>query len=88
MIFNPAQNKKNIIRNLEDHKNYLEKNMILFEKHNQKIHQEMNLNFLNIQTQNYNLIAECNIRKEQTLKKKKIFKDLSLSLKQTQFEIN
>ena len=48
---------------MKKHKNYLEKNMMLFEKHNQKTDEEMNLNYLKYQTQNYNLIAECNVRK-------------------------
>lgn len=57
---------------MKKHKNYLEKNMNLFEKHNKKTDEEMNLNHLKYQTQNYNLIAECNVRKEQTNKKKRI----------------
>jgi len=31
--------------------------MMLFEKHNKKSDEELNLNFLKYQTQNYNLIA-------------------------------
>jgi hypothetical protein len=71
-IFNSAENKKAVLENMKKHKNYLEKNMMLFEKHNKKTDEEMNLNYLKYQTQNYNLIAECNVRKEQTNKKKRI----------------
>ena len=71
-IFNSAENKKAVLENMKKHKNYLEKNMPLFEKNNKKTDEEMNLNYLKYQTQNYNLIAGCNVRKEQTNKKKRI----------------
>ena len=62
-IFNSAENKKKVLENMTKNKKYLEKNMMLFEKHNLKTDEEMNLNYLKYQTQNYNLIAECNVRK-------------------------
>lgn len=48
----------------------------------------MNLNYLKYQTQNYNLIAECNVRKEQTNKKKRILHELIDSVKETQLYMN
>lgn len=48
----------------------------------------MNLNQLRYQTQNYNLIAECNVRKEQTNKKKRILRELIDSVKETQLYMN
>jgi len=46
--------------------------MNLFEKYNSRIIDEINLTYLKHQTDNYNLISECNIRKEQISKNKRI----------------
>lgn len=48
----------------------------------------MNLNYLRYQTQNYNLIAECNIRKEQTHQKKRVLHQLIDEVKETQLYMN
>lgn len=46
--------------------------MTLFNRHHLKASKEIHLNYLNYQQKNYDLIAECNVRKEQITKKKKI----------------
>lgn len=55
-----------------EQKEYLERNMTLFNRHHLKASKEIHLNYLNYQQKNYDLIAECNVRKEQITKKKKI----------------
>ncbi len=61
-----------ILGELGDQKEYIVKNMDMYKNYNKRINEEINLNYLQIQAQNYNLIAECNLRKEQTANKKKI----------------
>lgn len=53
----------------------------MFKNYNNRVKQEIDLNYLQIQAQNYNLIAECNLRKEQTANKKKALHDLIDSVK-------
>jgi hypothetical protein len=48
---------------LIDHKDYLTKNMQIFEKYNSKIANDINISSLKYKTENYNLISECNVRK-------------------------
>ena len=48
----------------------------------------MNLNYLKYQTQNYNLIAQCNVRKEQTNKKKRVLHQLIDNVKEAQMKMN
>ena len=48
----------------------------------------MNLNYLKYQAHNYNLIAQCNVRKEQTNKKKRVLHQLIDNVKEAQMKMN
>ena len=57
---------------MKDRKNYVISNFNMLKDHNERAIEEINLNILQIKAQNYNLVTECNERKEQTIKKKRM----------------
>ena len=57
--------------------------MELFENYNTRVMDEINLTYLKYQTENYDLISECNVRKEQINKKKTILHQLVDSIRGT-----
>ena len=77
-----------IIAELQDRKKYIMANFSLLKDYNERALEEINLNLLQVQAQNYNLIAECNTRKEQTGKKKKMLHELIDPVKETQIYLD
>jgi hypothetical protein len=62
--------------------------MNTFEKVNTKAFEEIHLSYLKYQSENYALISECNIRKEQITKNKRILQEMVNSVRETQNYMN
>ena len=56
----------------------------MFEKFNARAFNEINLSNVKYQGENYALISECNVRKEQIAKKKRILQEMMNSVRETQ----
>jgi hypothetical protein len=62
--------------------------MNTFEKVNTKAFEEIHLSYLKYQSENYALISECNVRKEQITKNKRILQEMVNSVRETQNYMN